>query len=128
MEEKKKSPLQEWRENATEEELKEMYEKGARTRRKNKYEEKKIQQQLNDLLSQPLVFKDEEGKIKNTTRLEQITLNLIDTALEKGGKQVVAAFTAIRDSVGEKPTNKVDVDGTLGIESYLNPIESDEEW
>lgn len=128
MEEKKKSPLQEWRENATEEELKEMYEKSARTRRKNKYEEKKIQQQLNDLLSQPLVFKDEDGKIKNTTRLEQITLNLIDTALEKGGKQVVSAFTAIRDSVGEKPTNKVDVDGTLGIESYLNPIESDEEW
>lgn len=128
MEEKKKSPLQEWRENATEEELKEMYEKSARTRRKNKYEEKKIQQQLNDLLSQPLVFKDADGKIKNTTRLEQITLNLIDTALEKGGKQVVSAFTAIRDSVGEKPTNKVDVDGTLGIESYLNPIESDEEW
>lgn len=114
-EETKKNPLQEWRENATEEEKREAIEKSAITRRKNAYEKRKVRDTLEKALENKFAVRNQDGEFEIKDGLEAIALNLILTALEPRGKQVVSAYQTIRDTLGEKPTDKVEQDTTIEI-------------
>lgn len=114
-EETKKNPLQEWRENATEEEKREAIVKSAITRRKNAYEKRKVRETLEKALENKFAVRNQDGEFEIKDGLEAIALNLILTALEPKGKQVVTAYQTIRDTLGEKPTDKVEQDTSIEI-------------
>ena len=92
----------------TPEERKEIARKGAEATNKLLRERKTLKEELLLLLSQG-----------NTQ--EKISLSLIAQAMEGN----VKAFETIRDTVGEKPTDKIEAD--VGI-TNINVKLDDEEW
>ena len=113
--EKQIEALRKHRESLTEDEKKAMYEKGALTRRKNNHEKQQVRKTLQNALDNAFVVRGQDGKVKNLQGLDAIAYNLVITALEPGGKQVVSAYQTIRDTLGEKPTDKVEQDTTIEI-------------
>lgn len=81
--------------------------------------EKRTLRQCLELL---LAMKAPEGHEGKDTS-EAVSAALIKKALTGD----VAAFTALRDSVGEKPTDKLNVDGKmeLGWEGWLERVEKE---
>ena len=74
---------------------------------KARQERKTIKERL--LLA--LELKDSRGM----TKAEQMALSMIEEAI--GGD--VRAFVAIRDTVGEKPKDEIEIEGKLNISSVL---------
>jgi hypothetical protein len=60
-------------------------------------------------------YKDKDGREEKGKGYQAITTNLIKTALEPQGKNVVSAFKEIRDTIGEKPVDKVETDNNVEI-------------
>lgn len=83
--------------------------KGGRNKGKNYKERKLLKEQLLCLLES--FSQNEEGEKENITIQNKICLALISKALNGN----VKAFEVIRDTIGEKPTDKQEVNGTLTL-------------
>lgn len=97
-------PLPEGKRFQTGEEAREKGRKGGKRSAEVRKERKTLRQELLDLLSE--VVTDENGKAK--TMNESISVALLGKAL----KGDVRAYEAIRDTIGEKPKEQVDVSVT----------------
>ena len=102
----------------------ELREKGLEARRRNSAQRKKIREDLANLLTISLksgqvvsgedVMNLEEAQEMNLPVQTAINISMIKRALMGD----VQAAQYIRDTVGEKPTDKVEMDQSLTIESW----------
>lgn len=90
----------------------------ARNAQKKSVEKRKENQTLAELMRIALLLPNEEtGEVNNIA----ITNALIAKAI----KGDVSAYQTIRDTIGEKPTDKQEVIGNLGIEKiFITPKEA----
>jgi hypothetical protein len=136
--------LKKYRESLTDEQKKEMAQKGALTRRKNKFEERQMEQKiragLQIILNVP--EKDEEGNQKLDKNLKPIINkksflevgieNLLNRLIkeETSTNELVKAFEFVRDTTEGKPTTKVDLDAnvTTTVEELLKNVEGENKY
>lgn len=88
----------------------------------SKRQKKMLKEILADILQENMVVKDKEGNEKTIPSVVAITKGLI-TKAAKGDSR---AYEVIRDTLGEKPAEKVDI--TTGLESNIDKIKAMEEY
>ncbi len=115
-------------EDLTSEQLRERARKGGKASAKAKRERKKIKEQMELLLSLP----NKDGETKKKLKGMGITTDNIDNQMamivsmyQKAISGDVQAATFIRDSIGEKPDNKVNLDMNLPV-MFVGEDELDE--
>lgn len=89
---------------------------GGKARAKKIKERKTMREMLEILLEKQIENPDEKGK-KQTT-LEAISVSLIQKALQGN----VKAFEVLRDTIGQKPVEKVEVNNSELVKQGLNKI------
>lgn len=91
----------------------------ARNAQKKSVESRKKNQTIAELLKIALTLPNEEtGEINN--------IAMVNAIINKAIKGDILAFQTIRDSIGEKPTNKQEVTGNLGNLSIVVTKEDEE--
>ena len=108
----------------TKENAREMQARGVAKHKENIAKRKAMKQTLDLLLNKAIkkgkmlsaedIQSIAEAEGKNITAQEAMSIAMIQRAIQGD----VSAFTAIRDTVGEKPTDKVEVDASKTIEAY----------
>ena len=102
----------------------ELARKGAEVRKANKLKRLTMKQDFDILLKLPLkkgdmVFPEDIQNLAETRGMNISVQNAIDIAMvERAMLGDVQAAQYIRDTVGEKPTDKVELDTNLTIESW----------
>ncbi len=115
-------------EDLTSEQLRERARKGGKASAKAKRERKKIKEQMELLLSLP----NKDAETKKKLKAMGIDIDNIDNQMamvlsmyQKAISGDVQAATFIRDSLGEKPDNKVNLDMNLPV-MFVGEDELDE--
>ena len=91
----------------------------AQKNQKKSVESRKKNQTIAELLKIALTLPNEEtGEINN--------IAMVNAIINKAIKGDILAFQTIRDSIGEKPTNKQEVTGNLGNLSIVVTKEDEE--
>lgn len=100
--------------NMSEEERKAEIERRNYTKRKNNYEKRMLEKSLRTLLEGKWNFNDKDGKSVVGSGYDAMSTNMIRKAMSDG-RDAVSAYIAIRDTVGEKPVDKVEQDNTVEV-------------
>lgn len=92
-------------------EMRAIAKKGAEASAEAKRKKKQLQLNLQKMLDGKYIVEDEEGKTKKLTGYEILALQAFINATTPSRDQK-DWWTLVRDSVGEKPTDKVEVSDT----------------
>lgn len=106
-------------------------EKARETRRKNNLEKKVITKALTDVAKQKVKMYDPESKkIIYKTKAELLSEKILEDALsdEISAKDRQEAFKLIRDTMGEKPTERVEAQVGLTLEQLVQRVNGDSDY
>ena len=105
-------------------------EKARETRRRNNLEKKVITNALTQVAKQKVKMLDENGKIVIKTKAELLSEKILEDALsdEISAKDRQEAFKLIRDTMGEKPTERVEAQVGLTLEDYVKKVQGDSDY
>jgi hypothetical protein len=113
--EKKLSPLELYHKSETEEQKQARVKKSALTQRKHNSEKQAFRKAFDGALRRKWRYRNEKGEIVEGNGLEAIAMNVIAQAIDPEGKNVVPSAVFIRDTMGEKPTDKIEADTSIEI-------------
>ena len=105
--------------------------KAKETRRKNNLEKKVITNALTQVAKQRIKMYDpEQNKMVFKTKAELLAEKILDDALseEISAKDRQEAFKLIRDTMGEKPTERVEAQVGLTLEDYVKKVQGDSDY
>lgn len=105
-------------------------EKARETRRRNNLEKKVITNALTQVAKQKVKMLDENGKTVIKTKAELLSEKILEDALsdEISAKDRQEAFKLIRDTMGEKPTERVEAQVGLTLEDYVKKVQGDSDY